>query len=185
MSLLICEGCRKSGKTYLIEQLLFPSDLPIFKFNFQGIHSELKLQNNSYTHGIGLGKEVMLHQLHVEGLLPRDLIVDRGIITNSVWGIMESRVSFEQVIKELRYMIAAGYFKSTKIIYIEGESMEVRTKDQWDYLDSSRERESILFKSILDFCSSNGVEVNYFKNNIDQQSVTNFKQLIGSLCAEY
>ena len=82
MPLIIVEGSRKSGKSYLISK---QSDFPVFKFDFNSNFSAWDFGKQSEEiHWFGLGKEVMLHELNSSGFL-EEMIIDRGILTNSVW----------------------------------------------------------------------------------------------------
>ena len=62
MSLIIVEGARLSGKSFLVgSQKIYP----VFKFDFNGAFSGLDFQKNSTdAHYLGLGKELMLQQLN-------------------------------------------------------------------------------------------------------------------------
>ena len=98
MPLIIVEGSRKSGKSYLISK---QSDFPVFKFDFNSNFSLWEFGKQSEEiHWFGLGKEVMLHELNSSGFL-EEIIVDRGILTNSVWGVFQGRVTQTQAEQDL------------------------------------------------------------------------------------
>ena len=178
MPLIIVEGARKSGKTYLIEQ---QDSLPVFKFDFNGNFSTWDFsKSSSDVHWFGLGKEVMLHELDSSGFLPK-VIIDRGILTNSVWGVFQRRVTAEQAKKDLINFNKRGFFKNTKIVLIEGEYQQKRRKDIWDQDDIRREEETTLFSSFSDLLLDLGVEVHVFPNNFDLDSVIRFKTKISKL----
>lgn len=172
MPLLIVEGARNSGKTYLISQ---QKTLPVFKFDFNTNFSHWKFEKNSTDiHWFGLGKEVMLHELNNSGFLPK-MVVDRGILTNSVWGVFQKRITENQAKKDLINFHKRGFFKGSKILLIEGQSKEKRTKDIWDEDDFRREEERGLFSSFSLLLLDLGVEVKTFDNNFDLYSVIRFK----------
>ena len=144
MPLLLVEGPRKSGKSYLISK---QDTLPVYKFPFNENFSEWGFDKNGTSiHWFGLGKEIMLHELDVAGFIPK-MLVDRGILTNSVWGVFQKRISKEQAKSDLIKFYNRGLFEHTEIILVEGLFNEVRKKDIWDIDDNRREEEYSLFQS--------------------------------------
>lgn len=177
MPLLIVEGARKSGKSYLISQ---QKTLPVFKFDFNTNFSYWKFnKNSSDIHWFGLGKEVMLHELNLSGFLPK-MVVDRGILTNSVWGVFQKRITEEQAKNDLVNFYKRGLFNDSKILLIRGQWKEKRTKDIWDEDDYRSEEENALFSSFSELLLDLGVEVHVFDNNFDLDSVIRFKMKINN-----
>ena len=175
MSLLIVEGARKSGKSYLISQ---QTVLPVFKFDFNSNFSHWDFdKHGTDIHWFGLGKEIMLHELDAAGHLPT-LLVDRGILTNSVWGVFQRRITEEQAKRDLIKFNDRGLFKNTEILLIEGQFKEERKKDIWDEDDKRREEERSLFLSFSSLLRSLGVTVNVFRNDFDIASVERFNEVI-------
>jgi hypothetical protein len=175
MPLIIVEGSRKSGKSYLISQ---QDDFPVFKFDFNSNFSVWDFEKQTEKiHWFGLGKEVMLHELHSLGFL-EEMIVDRGILTNSVWGVFQGRISRDQAEQDLINFHKRGLFKNIRIILIEGEWSEKRSKDIWDEDDLRTEEERSLFRSFSLLLKDLGVDVRTFTNNFDLDSVERFKKEI-------
>ena len=175
MPLIIAEGSRKSGKSYLISQ---QTDFPIFKFDFNSNFSTWNFEKGSEDiHWFGLGKEVMLHELNSSGFL-EEMIVDRGILTNSVWGVFQGRITKEQAEQDLINFHKRGLFKNVRIILVEGEWDQKRTKDIWDNDDHRAEEERSLFRSFSLLLKDLGVDIRSFTNNFDLESVTSFKKEI-------
>jgi hypothetical protein len=178
MPLIIVEGARRSGKSYLVSN---QEILPVFKFDFNSNFSQWDLGKKSKdSHMFGLGKEVMLHELNNSGFLGKT-IIDRGILTNSVWGVFQSRISESQAKKDLFNFSKRGLFKDTKIILVEGEYDIERKKDIWDSEDTRGEEERSLFRSFSLFLEILGVEVIHFNNNFDDDSLERFKNKIKTL----
>lgn len=182
MSLILVEGSRRSGKSYLISQ---QNHLPVFKFDFNTNFSTWNFDKNTQDiHWFGLGKEIMLHELNLSGFIP-DLVVDRGILTNSVWGVFQGRVSEEHARQDLINANSRGLFKNTKIVLIEAENPPSREKDIWDQDDSRIKEEKDLFTSFSLLLQSFGVDAHVFHNKFDLDSVEAFKKEILDICAEY
>jgi hypothetical protein len=175
MGLLLIEGNRKGGKSFLISK---QNILPVFKFDFNSNFSTWDFGKQSEDiHWFGLGKEVMLHELNLSGFL-KEMIVDRGILTNSVWGVFQGRVTKNQAEQDLINFHKRGLFKNVRIIVIEGEWDQSRTKDIWDNDDSRAEEERSLFRSFSSLLKDLGVDIRSFTNNFDLESVVRFKNEI-------
>ena len=175
MPLIIVEGSRKSGKSYLISK---QSDFPVFKFDFNSNFSVWDFGKQSEEiHWFGLGKEVMLHELNSAGFL-EEMIIDRGILTNSVWGVFQGRVTKKQAEQDLINFHKRGLFKNVRIVLVEGEWDQKRTKDVWDSDDSRIDEERSLFRSFSLLLRDLGVDVRTFTNNFDLESVVRFKNEI-------
>jgi hypothetical protein len=178
MSLFVLEGARKSGKTHFVNSQTW---IPVFKFDFNSLYTEMNLPaSGDKTHHIGLGKELMIHQLNRDNFLP-DLMMDRGIITNSVWGVLNKRVSKKSVLKELDYMIQNNLFRNTFFFIISGTSGEAREKDVWDYMDERIPEEASLFKEFGDYLLEKGVRVQTIENKFDPESLSSFQSIIKKL----
>jgi hypothetical protein len=176
MPLIIVEGSRKSGKSYLISQ---QDHFPVFKFDFNSNFSLWDFdKQSSDIHWFGLGKEVMLHELNSLGFLEQ-MVVDRGILTNSVWGVFQKRISKEQAEQDLINFHKRGLFKNIRIILVEGEWDQKRSKDIWDEDDTRAEEERSLFRSFSSLLKDLGVEVISFTNKFDLDSIEHFKNEIG------
>lgn len=175
MPLIIVEGSRKSGKSYLISK---QTGIPVFKFDFNSNFSTWDFGKQSEeVHWFGLGKEVMLHELNSSGFLDK-MIVDRGILTNSVWGVFQGRITKKQAEQDLINFHKRGLFKNVRIVLVEGEWDQKRTKDVWDSDDSRTEEERSLFRSFSLLLRDLGVDVRTFTNNFDLESVVRFKNEI-------
>jgi hypothetical protein len=156
------------------------AQLPVFKFDFNSNFSAWNFEKQSEDiHWFGLGKEIMLHELNLSGFL-EDMVVDRGILTNSVWGVFQGRITKEQAEQDLINFHNRGLFKNTRIILVDGEWSENRTKDIWDEDDSRIQEEKALFLSFSLLLRNLGVDIRSFTNNFDLDSVERFKQEIKS-----
>jgi hypothetical protein len=178
MSLFVIEGARKSGKTHFVSSQNW---IPVFKFDFNGVYTSLNLPaTGDKTHHIGLGKELMVQQLNRDGFLP-DLMMDRGVITNSVWGVLNKRVTIKSVYKELDYMLGNNLFKNTFFFLIKGTSQEKREKDIWDNMDERIPEESALFVEFTDYLMERGVNIQVIENKFDAESLSAFQTIIKNL----
>jgi hypothetical protein len=178
MSLFVVEGSRKSGKTFFVNSQNW---IPVFKFDFNGLYTSLNLPaEGEKTHHLGLGKELMVQQLNRDGFLPH-LIMDRGVITNSVWGVLNNRVKIRSVFDELDYMLEKDLFRNTVFFHIKGTSNEERSKDVWDYMDEKIPEERALFDQFFSYISAGGVKIFQVENKFDAESLASFQTIIKNL----
>jgi hypothetical protein len=119
----------------------------------------------------------MLHELNSSGFL-EEMIVDRGILTNSVWGVFQGRITKEQAEQDLINFNKRGLFKNVRILVVEGEWDQKRSKDIWDEDDSRADEERSLFRSFSSLLKDLGVDVRSFTNNFDLESIERFKKEI-------
>jgi len=173
MSLLIVEGPRKSGKTYLVQN---QDVYPVFKFPFNEVFSKWNPGRESKdTHWMGLGKEIMLHELYNQSQLKEEtLIVDRGILTNSVWGVFQKRIPLEQAIADLIKFSETGLLDNVVFLIIEGTWNESREKDIWDGDDVRIEEERRLFTQFSSLLQDLGHKVIVYPNHFDDESLKRF-----------
>lgn len=179
MSLIVIEGARRSGKSFLIQsQRIYQ----VFKFDFNGTFSGLEFTKDSKdAHYLGLGKELMLQQLNHFGFFDYPFIVDRGIITNTVWAVFQNRITMEKAKKELDWVVSTGMLSNTHFVAIYGTSTESRSKDIWDGDDSRVEEEKNLFEEIYEFLEERGIKIHRFHNRFNQESTKEFNEFIKNL----
>jgi molybdopterin/thiamine biosynthesis adenylyltransferase len=144
----IFEGARNSGKTFLANKYSQQTGIPIFKFEFAGWFSGLMISDEDpKTHYFALGKEAMLLQLNRDKFLP-NFILDRGFLTVLTWGIISKRISNQEALNQLNLLRDKGLLTNMKIVLVEGTNPESRTKDFWDFRESSSEEKETLSKII-------------------------------------
>ena len=173
MPILIVEGPRKAGKTFLVSN---QTVCPVFKFDFNKNFARWNLEKESReTHFWGLGKEIMLHELNRSGFLKDGwLLVDRGILTNSVWGVFQKRISEQQAIGDLIKFSGLGFFEDVRFLTVDGQWGNERKKDIWDTDDTRGEEERALFRSFSQTLLDLKVPVDVFPNNFDEDSLKRF-----------
>ena len=99
--LVIFEGARNSGKTYLAQKASEHNNTQLYKFEFVKWFNELGLADNSReSHLFALGKELQLLQANRDGIL-HPTILDRGFLTVLVWGVLSKRIDFDEAIEQL------------------------------------------------------------------------------------
>jgi len=182
--IILIEGARNSGKTFLVDKLENASK---YKFPFPYWFDELNLQNDSREcHNFGLSKEILFHELNRDGFL-KHVCLDRGIFTVLVWGVMEERISLDEALNQLKLFINEGLFRNVKVIYVTGINPTKRgVKDFWS--DENYENEAKLYEFFFSALSKDPMgknfEINRVHNNFDLESIERFKETYYNKCAE-
>ena len=182
--IILIEGARNSGKTFLVDKLESASR---YKFPFPYWFDKLGLENNSKEcHNFGLSKEIIFHELNRDGHL-NHVLLDRGIFTVLVWGVMEKRITLEEALKQLKYFIEEGLFRNVKVIYVTGTNPNKRSvKDFWTDDNSAEEARlyEIFFTALLQDPIGKDLKVYRVHNNFNPESIEQFKQTYYNKCAE-
>ena len=191
-SIIFIEGSRNVGKTFLIDSI--DKDITKYKFPFAKYYNECfsymsKIQNKIMKHEdinkraelfyLTIGYDITILDLFKQGIIKEDLIVDRGILSDIIFGIQSGRVSLPEAI-EAWFWILDTYGEFFEIIYIKAKHVEDnRNKDVWDIYNQTETNN--LYEEFMEIGE---VYVNYFTNNFDEDSVINFNKLITSIINE-
>lgn len=176
MPLIIIEGNRNAGKTHLISN---QNVYPVFKFDFNKYFLGLNLEKESIsTHQFGIGKEIMLHDLYNTGIISEDVVIDRGIITNMVWGVLKGRIDLYSTERQLTFLAESGLFKNSRFIIVRGIYNQKRNKDIWDDMDVYHKEEEELFIHFSELLKSFNVEIDIIMNSFDNESKKEFINLL-------
>jgi hypothetical protein len=176
--MIVFEGCRNTGKTFLSKTVETSLSLPRYQYNFYDVYNSLNIKDHNplSVHDFSLGKETMIMQLNKERLIPANMIHDRGFLTVLSWGISQKRITKEEALDQFLYFKNSGLLNDTIVIYIEGKNpmQELRNKDIWDETEKSKgetEAYEFLIEQIHRICSDvPGFSFLRFKNNFDDDS---------------
>jgi hypothetical protein len=177
----VFEGPRNSGKSFLSDYISTSFDLQRFQFQFAEYFKRLNIQsqNSKEAHAFALGKEFMLMQLFrdlsiVDGAgIDYSFIHDRGILTVLAWGIMEGRITEDEMEEQILIIRDQSLMSDISIIFITGDNPEKsdRNKDQWDHIDGdSRELEA--YNKVISKFEKYGIaKIWKFTNRFDEESL--------------
>jgi len=160
------DGARNVGKSYLINK-----QINVYKFDFNKFINDFKLAaNDSKLFYVNIGYNYTLLDMWSKDLLPKKLIVDRGILSDIVFGIMSGRISEDEGLLTLKKFDTFDF----KIIYvIADEIRDDRQKDNWKYNQSIYDDISIKLLNNLD-----KDKYVIFKNNRDSESLDRFNSVV-------
>jgi adenylate kinase family enzyme len=184
--IIIFEGCRNSGKTFLSKKISEDLSIQRYQFDFVNYFAGLNLKSNGSesSQSFSMGKDLMLMQLNRDGFIKDDLIIDRGFLTVLSWGILEKRVDFPTAKNQMKILADNDLTKDAHVIYIEGENPDKseRNKDQWDDIEKSGS-ERVSYELMLGHIESTypQVGVTRFKNNFNEQSIKELINIVSNV----
>jgi len=174
--IIVFEGCRNSGKSFLSSQVSSETGIPRYKFNFAEYFSDLGLESSSSlpAHSFAMGKELMLLQLNRDGFLSEDFILDRGFLTVLAWGLCEKRIDESQMKSQMEMFQKRDLYKDVVVVYVDGKNPDpsARNKDIWDSKeDDTTEKDA--FELVLQEIDSAGlgIKVIRFQNDFTSDSI--------------
>jgi len=184
----VFEGPRNSGKTFLSNHIAKKKSIERFQFQFADYFKRLGLesQNSKEAHAFSMGKELMILQLFKDVQFNKCLIHDRGMLTVLAWGLMENRISEQEMVDQVKMLKNFNIMSGATIIFITGDNpnKSERNKDDWDRIDGdSRELESYE-KVISEFEEHQICKILRFTNNYDQDTLKSFDDLFDSIVCE-
>jgi hypothetical protein len=181
--IIIFEGCRNSGKTFLSKQISEDLYIPRFQFDFVEYFNGLNLESkeSESAHSFSMGKDLMLMQLNRDGFIQEDVIIDRGFLTVLSWGLLEKRIDLPTARKHLGILNSNGLTRDVHVIYVEGDNPDPsgRNKDMWDGVEKTNS-EKFAYEFILHQISSDhaDIKVTRFRNEFNEQSIHDLAKII-------
>lgn len=188
--ILIIEGPRSCGKTFLINQFLEECKDPrlqYYKFYFANHIKMLDMaerDSDPSLHYFSLGNIMTILEMNQRPEY-KDMIwiFDRALISAYAWAVLRKRLGLEEAGEEYMKVLESDLFKNCKTLYVTvdrqtGDSS--RVKDTWDGAHSTKietDHLSHFFSLGFDLIgsanrSNNGAII---RNNFDQDSVDSFK----------
>lgn len=195
MPLILIEGHRHSGKTYLIEQFIEQNKDPrvhYYKFQFAKYIDELGMRDQEAGAGVhyfSIANVLTILELNQSLMSDKILIFDRCIFSAYVWSIYRERMDVYRLLDEFKKILSSPLYQNVKLVYVNrNDEIEVdkREKDYFgNFENADREKElferifSEFMPQITDLSRSN--EFQRITNHFDESSSTQFNQLLTDL----
>lgn len=189
----VFEGPRNSGKTFLSKYVSAKYNIPRFQFEFSEYFKRLQIQSqhSKEAHAFALGKELMLMQIARDLHTgfdddPKSFIHDRGILSVLSWGLLEGRITEEDVKSQAAIIGDMFLLNNIRIILILGKNPDQseRKKDQWDHFDGGT-LEFECYVKVVEIMEKMGIaKVWWFDNTFDQKSLDNISGLFEHIIFE-
>ena len=174
--ILIIEGHRHSGKTFLIEKFFEQNTNPnvhYYKFQFAKYIDDLGMRDQESGQGVhyfSIANVLTILELNQTLLKDHILVFDRCIFSAYVWSIYRERMNQFRLLTEFQKILISELYQNSKILYVDRSSnieIEKREKDYFGNFENA-DREKELFERIF----------SEFKNEITDSSRNNeFKRM--------
>lgn len=193
--IVIIEGHRHSGKTFLIEKFLEQNTNPnvhYYKFQFAKYVDELGMRDQETGPGVhyfSIANALTILELNQTLLKDHILIFDRCIFSAYVWSIYRERMGTFRLVEEFRKILISDLYQNSKVLYVErAEEIEV-TKREKDYFgnfenaDHERELFERIFSEfkpeITDSLRNN--DFDRIVNHFNEKSIVEFNSTVNGL----
>lgn len=169
----ICEGARYVGKTYLLSKV--KDMFPVYKFPFKNYYDlffpDITKNDNREIFHAAAGFDLSVHDLYKNDLVENGIVLDRGFLSNIIFGLQAKRIDFEYADKMFDFILES-YGDTFHIMYIEAEDRtDDRNKDVWNFYNKS-ETVSLYNRYIPKLVEMGKATV--FQNKFDDESVKEF-----------
>jgi hypothetical protein len=176
--IIIAEGARNVGKTYLLNSMKDKIDVYKYPFSdwFNTIFKDMSKNSEDPMFYMPFGMETAVLDLKSKGIINKPILVDRSFLSNAVFGIMTKRITREQAIQNILWLLSK-WPDSYHIIYIDADiKSDDRNKDQWEIYDPIKTR--MIYEDLMSRLNFN---ITTFKNNFDTESVKEFNDIVDNL----
>ena len=195
MSLILIEGHRHSGKTYLIEKFIEQNKDPrvhYYKFQFAKYIDELGMRDQDTGAGVhyfSIANVLTILELNQSLMSDKILIFDRCIFSAYVWSIYRERMDTYRLLDEFRKILTGPLYQNVKVVYVDrNEEIHVdkREKDYFSNFENA-DKEKELFERIFsefmpqitDLDRNN--EFDRITNQFNEESSVQFNQMLTEL----
>jgi thymidylate kinase len=149
--ILIIEGARHSGKSFLIDQFLKQCTDPqvhYYKFQFAKYIEDLGIRDQETGPGVhyfSISNVMTIFELNQTLLKDHVLVFDRAIFSAYVWSIYRKRMEEERLLTEFERLLLNEIYNNVTVVYVDrptGIETVKRDKDYFgNFEDSAAERE--------------------------------------------
>jgi thymidylate kinase len=195
MPLILIEGHRHSGKTYLIEKFIEQNKDPrvhYYKFQFAKYIDELGMRDQDTGAGVhyfSIANVLTILELNQSLMSDKILIFDRCIFSAYVWSIYRERMDTYRLLDEFKRILNSPLYQNVKVVYVnrnEEINVDKREKDYFSNFENA-DKEKELFErifsefmpQIIDLDKNN--EFNRITNHFNEESSVQFNQILTGL----
>lgn len=194
--IIIIEGHRHSGKSFLIDKFLEQCENPnvhYYKFQFAKYIEDLEIRDQEAGPGVhyfSISNVMTIFELNQTLLSDKILIFDRAIFSAYVWSIYRERMDKGRLLNEFEKLLLNEIYNHVTVVYVNRpDSIVTQKREDKDYFGNfeNADAEKELFEEIfarfdnliVDPEKSNNFT--RFTNNFSEESVNEFNLLLTSL----
>jgi thymidylate kinase len=193
--ILIIEGHRHSGKTFLIEKFLEQNTDPrvhYYKFQFAKYIEALKMKDQETGPGVhyfSIANVLTILELNQTLLKDHILVFDRCIFSAYVWSIYRERMGAIRLLEEFKKILMSDLYQNSKVLYVErAEEIEItrREKDYFGNFENAESEKELFERIFSEFKpqitdSSKNNEFDKMVNHFNEDSVAEFNARLNGL----
>ena len=193
--IILIEGHRHSGKTFLMEKFFEENKDPkihYYKFQFAKYIESLGLRDQEDGPGVhyfSIANVLTILELNQSILKDQVIVFDRCIFSAYVWSIYRERMDNERLTNEFRKILNSELWQNCKILYVSRPTeitTEVREKDYFENFENLESEKNLfdkLFSEFIEVITDDKLNNSLirFKNNFDQLSEERFIAVLTQL----
>jgi thymidylate kinase len=193
--IIIIEGHRHSGKTFLIEKFFEQNTNPnvhYYKFQFAKYVDELGMRDQEAGPGVhyfSIANVMTIFELNQGLLKDKILVFDRCVFSAYVWSIYRKRMDQFRLLSEFQQILQSELYQNCKVLYVEKEEsikLEKREKDYFENFENTSAEKEVFERVFSEFKtemtdSSKNNEFNRMINHFDDESISEFNSRLNSL----
>jgi hypothetical protein len=156
--ILIIEGSRHSGKTFLIDKFFEQNTDPnvhYYKFQFAKYIEDLGIRDQETGPGVhyfSISNVMTIFELNQTLLKDKILVFDRAIFSAYVWSIYRNRMDKNRLLDEFGKLLLSELYNNVTVVYVNREDNVVTEKrEEKDYFGNfeNADAEKKIFEEIF------------------------------------
>ena len=193
--IVIIEGHRSSGKTFLIDKFFEQNQNPkvhYYKFKFAKYIDDLKMRDQETGPGVhyfSIANVLTILELNRTLLKDHVLVFDRCIFSAYVWSIYRERMGTLRLLEEFKKILDSELYQASKLLYVErAEGIEINRgiKDYFGNFENADREKEIFERIFSEFMFqmtdvSRDNEFSRMTNHFNEASSTQFNTMLNDL----
>lgn len=193
--IIIIEGHRHSGKTFLIEKFLEQNTNPAvhyYKFQFAKYVDDLGLRDQEAGAGVhyfSVANVMTIFELNDTLLKDKILVFDRCVFSAYVWSIYRNRMPKDRLMSEFQKVLQSEIYQNCKVLYVERDEsikLKKRDKDYFGNFEDANAEKAVFEEVFREFKTemTDSSKKNGFKrmvNRFDDESILEFNTTLTDL----
>lgn len=190
--IVLIEGHRHSGKTYLMEKFFEQNSNPkvhYYKFMFAKYIDELEMRDQETGPGVhyfSIANVMTILELNQTLLKDEIIVFDRSIFSAYVWSIYRERMDKDRLVEEFGKILKSDLWQNCRVIYVKRPaeiSTKTREKDYFGNFENADAEKNLfeqLFSNFIEQISDKkrNNKLLRFTNNFDSLSEERFVTML-------
>jgi len=193
--ILVIEGHRHSGKTFLIEKFFEQNTNPnvhYYKFQFAKYIDQLEMRDQDAGPGVhyfSIANVLTILELNQTILKDQILVFDRCIFSAYVWSIYRERMDQFRLLGEFQKILNSDLYQNSKVVYVNrADKIEIkkRKKDYFSNFENANAEKELFERIFSEFRdeindSSRNNDFVRLTNHFNNESIDEFNQMLNNL----